>query len=325
MRLPRRQFLYGFGGAAAIAALPRAAAALDYPTRPVHIVVAFPPGGVADVAARLVGQWLSNRFGQSFVIENKPGASGNIAADFVAHAPPDGYTLLMTGSNYAINATLFDKLGFDPLRDMSPVAGVLRTWGVMVINPSGPALTVPDFIAYGKANPGKISVATAGKGSTLHMYGALFMLMTGTNLVDVPYRGATPALVDLIAGRVQVMFDNVPTSLTHIRSGELRALAVTAPARLEVLPEVPPLSDFIPGYDASSWGGIIAPGKTSAATVGKLNAAVNAGLVDPSIKRRFAELALVPMPMQPDEFGKLIAEDMEKWGKVIRTAHIKPD
>ncbi len=323
MRLPRRQFLHLLSGAAALPALLRAATALDYPTRPVHLVVAFPPGGVADVAARLMGQWLSNRLGQPFIVENKPGASGNIAAEFVVHAPPDGYTILMTGSNYAINATLFANLNFDPLRDIAPVSGILRTWGVMVVNPSDPARTVPDFIAHAKANPGSVSMATAGKGSTLHMYGALFMLMTGTNLVDVPYRGAPPALADLIAGRVQVMFDNVPTSLKHITSGELRALAVTAPTRLDSLPDVPPLSNFVPGYEASSWGGMIAPRSTPTETIGKLNAAINAGLADPAIKARFAELSLVPMPIQPNEFGKFIADETEKWGKVTRTAHIK--
>lgn len=323
MRLPRRKFLHLLGGAAALPALPRAAAARDYPTRPVHIVVAFPPGGVADVAARLMGQTLSNRLGQPFIIENKPGASGNIAAEFVVHASPDGYTILMTGSNYAINATLFDKLNFDSLHDVAPVSGILRTWGVMVVNASDPVRTVPDFIAHAKANPGKVSMATAGKGSTLHMYGALFMLMTGVNLIDVPYRGAPPALADLMAGRVQVMFDNVPTSLKYIRSGALRALAVTAPTRLEALPDVPPLSDFVPGYEASSWGGMIAPSGTPAETISKLNTAIKAGLSDPAIKARFAELSLVPMLMQPDEFRKFITDDIEKWRKVIQAAHIK--
>jgi tripartite-type tricarboxylate transporter receptor subunit TctC len=323
MRLPRREFLQFLAGSAALPALACAAAGFDYPARPVRIVVAFPPGGVADIAARLIGQWLSDDLGQPFIIENKPGASGNIAAEFVVHASPDGYTILMTGSNYAINATLFDNLNFDSLHDVAPVSGILRTWGVMVVNALDPLRTVPDFIAHAKANPGKVSMATAGKGSTLHMYGALFMLMTGTNLVDVPYRGAPPALADLIAGRVQVMFDNVPTSLKHIRSGELRALAVTAPTRLDSLPDVPPLSDFVPGYEANSWGGIIAPRKTPAETIGKLSAAINAGLTDPAIKARFAALSLIPMPMQPNEFEKFIADDIEKWRKVIQIARIK--
>lgn len=323
MEISRRTLLHLAAGGTALSTALERARAEDYPTRPVHIVVAFPAGGVADVAARVIGQWLSSRLGQPFIVENKPGASGNVAAELVVRAPPDGYTILMTGSNYAINATLFDNLTFNPVRDVEPVAGILRTWGVMVVNPASPAPTVPDFIAYAKSHPGKVIMATAGKGSTLHMYGALFMQMAGIDLVDAPYRGAPVALTDLIAGRVQVMFDNVPTSLKHIRNGELRALAVTAPTRLDALPAVPPLSDFVPGYEASSWGGLIAPRGTPAAIIGKLNGAVNAGLADLAIKARFAELSLVPMPMQPDAFGHFIADETERWGKVIRTAHIK--
>ena len=322
MIVPRRRFLHLAAGVAALPALPRVAFALDYPTRPVHVIVGFPGGSISDVQARLIGQWLSDRLGQPFIIENKPGASGNIATEFVVRAPPDGYTLLLIGSNHAVNASLFGKLSFDSIRDIAPVAGIMHTWGVMEVNPSVPARTAAEFIAYAKANPGKITMATAGKGSILNMYGALFMLMTGIDLVDVTYRGAPPALIDVIAGRAQLMFDNVATSLEQIRAGKVRPLAVTATKRLDVLPDVPPLSDFVPGYEAGLWQGLAAPKGTPAEIVDKLNATVNAGLADPAIKARLTQYSLVPMPMTPADFGKLIADEAEKWGKVIREAHI---
>jgi len=325
MKLPRRRFLHLAAGAAALPALPRTAAALDYPTRPVRIVVGFPGGSISDVLARLMGKWLSDRLGQPFVIENKPGASGNIASELVIRSAPDGYTLLLVGSNHAINATLFGNLKFDFVHDIAPIAGTMRTWGVMEVNPSVPVRTVAEFISYAKANPGKVTMATAGKGSILHMYGALFMMLAGVSMVDIPYRGAPPALLDLMAGRTQVMFDNVATSLEYIRAGKVRALGVTATKRLDVLPDVPPISDVVPGYEASLWQGLVAPKNTPVEIVDKLNAEINAGLADPQIKAWFAGHALVPMPLAPAAFGTLIADETEKWGKVIRAAHITAD
>lgn len=325
MNLLRRDFLQLAGAAAAVPALPRLAAALDYPSRPVRIVVGFPPGSTSDLVARLMGHWLSERLGQPFVIENRPGASGNIATEAVARAAPDGDMLLLIGSNHAINSTLFDKLNFNFVRDLTPVASIMHTSGVMEVNPSFPAKTAPEFIAYAKANPGKVTIATAGKGSILNMYGALFMLMTGIDMVQLPYRGAPPAIIDLIGGRVDVLFDNVPSSIAQIRGGKLRPLAVTSKARLDVMPNVPPLSEFVPGYEATLWQGIGAPKNTPAEIIDKLNREIGAGLTDPTIKERLRELGVSPMVMTATEFTKLIADDTEKWGNVIRAANIKPD
>ena len=286
MKLPRRKFLHLAAGAAALPALPRVASALDYPTRPVHLLVGFAAGGPLDTSARLIGQWLSERLGQPFVIENRPGAGSNLATEIVARAPPDGYTLLEASAANAWNAVLYDNLSFNFIRDIALVAGVRRAAGVMEVNPSVPVRTVPEFIAYAKANPGKINMATGGAGSAPHLYGELFKMMAGVDLVTVNYRGSAPALPDLIAGQVQVMFDVVISSIGHIRAGKLRPLGVTTTARLDVLPDVPPISDCLPGYDASSWDGIGAPANTPPEIVGILNKQVNAALADPTFKAR---------------------------------------
>jgi tripartite-type tricarboxylate transporter receptor subunit TctC len=325
MKLPRRKFLHLAAGAAALPALPRVASALDYPTRPVHLLVGFAAGGPLDTSARLIGQWLSERLGQPFVIENRPGAGSNLATEIVARAPPDGYTLLEASAANAWNAALYDNLSFNFIRDIALVAGVRRAAGVMEINPSVPVRTVPEFIAYAKANPGKINMATGGAGSAPHLYGELFKMMAGVDLVTVNYRGSAPALPDLIAGQVQVMFDVVISSIGHIRAGKLRPLGVTTTARLDVLPDVPPISDFLPGYDASSWDGIGAPANTAPEIVGILNKQVNAALADPTFKARLADLGAEPFAGSPAEFGKFIVDYTEKWGKVIRAAGIKAE
>ncbi len=326
MKLPhRRRFLHLAACAAALPAVSRIAWAQTYPARPVRIVVGFPAGSTSDVIARLIGQWLSERLGQSFVIDNRPGASGNIATEAVARAPSDGYTLLLVGSNHAINATLYQNLNFNFIRDFAAVAIVMRIPGVMEVNPSVPAKTVPEFIAYAKDNLGKINMASAGNGTVVHLAGELFKMRAGIEMISVPYRGSPPALTDLIGGQVQVMFDNVPTSLEHIRAGKLRALAVTAPTKLEILPNVPPLSDFVPGYETSLWQGIGAPRNTPAEIIDRLNREINAGLADPKIKARLVDLGGVLLAGSPADFSKLIAEDTEKWGKVIRAANIKPE
>jgi tripartite-type tricarboxylate transporter receptor subunit TctC len=298
--------------------LPRVASALDYPTRPVHLLVGFAAGGPLDTSARLIGQWLSERLGQPFVIENRPGAGSNLATEIVARAPPDGYTLLEASAANAWNAALYDNLSFNFIRDIVLVAGVRRAAGVMEVNPSVPVRTVPEFIAYAKANPGKINMATGGAGSAPHLYGELFKIMAGVDLVTVNYRGSAPALPDLIAGQVQVMFDVVISSIGHIRAGKLRPLGVTTTARLEVLPDVPPISDFLPGYEASSWDGIGAPANTPPEIVGILNKQVNAALADPTFKARLADLGAEPFAGSPAEFGKFIVDYTEKWGKVDR-------
>jgi tripartite-type tricarboxylate transporter receptor subunit TctC len=325
MKLPRRKFLHLAAGAAVLPATSRITLAETYPGRPVHLIVGFAPAGATDISARLMGQALSERLGQQFIIENRPGAGSNIATEAVVRAPPDGYTLLLAGAPAAINATLYDNLNFNFIRDIAPVAGVMRSPNVMVVNPSLPAKTVPEFIAHAKANPGKINMGTAGNGTTLHIFGELFKMMAGVNLVPVVYRGGAPALIDLLAGQVQVIFDPLPEAIGYVKAGKLRALAVTSATRSAVLPDIPSVGEFVPGYEASAWFGVGAPKNTPAEIVYKLNSEINAGLADPKIKERLADLGGVPMPMTPAEFGKLIAEETEKWGKVIRTANIKPD
>jgi tripartite-type tricarboxylate transporter receptor subunit TctC len=323
MKLPRRRFLRLAAGAAALPAVSRFAWAQAYPTRPVHLVVGFAAGGGQDVLARLLGQWLSERLGQSFVVENRPGAGGNIGAEAVVRAAPDGYTLLVIGPPNAINATLYDKLNFDFIRDIAPVAGISRMPNVMEVNPSFPAKTVPEFIAYAKANPGKINMATGGNGTSNHVSGELFKMMTGINMVHVPYRGGGPALSDLISGQVQVMFDNLNSSIEHIRAGRLRPLAVTTMTRSEALPDVPTVNDFVPGYEASVMSGIGAPRNTPLEIIDRLNKEISAALADPKLKARLADLGSVPMPMTPADFGRLIAEETEKWAKVVKFSGAK--
>jgi tripartite-type tricarboxylate transporter receptor subunit TctC len=321
MKLCRRTFLYLAAGAASLSA----ARAQTYPTRPVRVIVGFPGGSASDTTARLIGQALSERFGQQFLVENRTGAASNIAAEAVVRAPPDGYTLLLLTSVNAINAMLYDNLGFDLIHDIAPVARLAQGPGVMEVNPIFPAKTVPEFIAYAKANPGKINMATAGSGSMLDVYGELFMMMAGVEMVRVPYRGAPPALADLIGGRVQVVFDTFAASIAFVRAGKLRALAVTTATRSAALPDVPPLGDFLPGYDASTWLGIGAPKNTPPDIIEKLNKEINAALVEPSMEARIANFGYTPFASSPADFGKFIAEETVKWGKVIRAASIKPD
>jgi tripartite-type tricarboxylate transporter receptor subunit TctC len=325
MKLPRRRFLRLAAGTASLPAVTRFAQAQTYPTRPVRVIVGFPAGGGSDITARLMGQWLSERLGQPFVVENRPGAATNIATEAVVRAPADGYALLLFGSSSAINATFYEKLPFDLIRDIAPVAGINRVPYVMVVSASVPAKSVPEFITYAKANPGKINMASSGNGSVQHVSGELFKMMTGVSMVHVPYRGAAPALTDLISGQVQVMFDAVSSLIDYIRSGKLRALAMTTAARSEALPDLPTVSDFVPGYETSSWSGIGAPKNTPTEIIDKLSQEINAALADPKIKARLADLGSVPMPMSPANFGKLIAESVEKWGNVLRAANIKPE
>jgi len=323
MKLPRRQFLQLAAGAVALPALPRLASANTYPSRPVQIIVGNAPGGGTDINARLMGQWLSERLGQPFVIVNHPGAGGNVGTETAVHAPPDGYTLLLTSLANATNATLYDKLNYNFIRDIAPIAGIIRVPNVMEVNPAVPANTVPEFIAYAKANPGKINMATAGNGSPPHVAGELFKMMAGVDMQHVPYRSGGAALTALLGGQVQVTFESTSASIQYIRAGTLRALAVTTSMRSEALPDVPTLSDYIPGYEAYSWYGIGAPKDTPADIIDRLNKEINAGLVDPKIKARFADLGGMTLSGSPADFGKLIAEETEKWGKVIRTANIK--
>ncbi len=325
MKLPRRRFLYLAAGAAALPAVSRFAWAQSYPMRPVRLIIGYPPGGSADITARLIGQWLSERLGQPVVVESRPGAGTNIATEAVVHAPPDGYTLLLVAPANAINASLFDKLNHNFIRDIAPVAGIIRFPNVMVVNPSVPAKTVPEFIAYAKANPGKLNMASSGNGSTIHLSGELFKMMTGVNMVHVPYRGGALALTDLVGGQVQVMFDNVPTSAEFIRTGKLRGLAVTGATRSDVLPELPTVGDFVPGYEASAWYGIGVPKDTPAEIIDKLNKAVNAILADPKAKARFAELGASLLAGSPADFGKLVAEETEKWAKVVKFSGAKAE
>jgi tripartite-type tricarboxylate transporter receptor subunit TctC len=323
MTLRRRAFLHLAAGVAALPVMTRRARAQTYPARPVRIIVGFAAGTTADIVARLMGQWLSERLGQSFVIENRTGAASNLAAEAVVKAAPDGYTLLHATATNAVNATLYDNLGFSFTRDIVPIAGIDRTPDVMEINPSFPVRTVPEFIAYAKAHPGQINMATTGTGGGPHLYGALFKTMAGIDMVDVPYRG--DALPGLIGGQVQVMFAPLPQSIGYIRAGALRALAVTTATRLDVLPDVPPVSDFLPGYEASGFMGIGAPRGTPAAIVDTLNREINAGLADAMLRARFTDLGLTVLPGAPADFGRLIAAETQKWGKVIKSAGIKPD
>ena len=325
MRLQRRTFLRLALGAVALPGVSPAARAQTYPTRPVRLICGFPPGGPNDMLARLIAQWLSGRLDRPFIVENRPGAATNIATEAVVRAPPDGHTLLLVAQVNAINVTLYDRLNYDFVRDIAPIAGLMRVPSVMEVNLSVPAGTVPEFIAYAKANPGKLNMASAGNGTSSHVSGELFKMMAGVNMLHVPYRGAAAALTDLIAGRVQVYFDLMPNSIEHIRGGKVRALAITAATRSEALPDLPSVGDFAPGYEVSTWFGVGAPRGTPAEIVAKLNQEINAGLADPKIKARLADLGGTVLAGTPADFGKLIADETEKWAKVIRAANIKPD
>jgi tripartite-type tricarboxylate transporter receptor subunit TctC len=325
MKLPRRRFLHLAACAAALPALSHVARAQAYPSRPVRILVGYAPGGAQDIFARLIGQSLSERLGQPFVVENRPGAGGNIATEAAVKAPPDGYSLLLVSTPDAINVTLYDKLNFNFSRDIGAVAGVVRLPGVMVVNPSVPAKTVPEFLAYARDNPGKINMASAGKGSSGHISGELFKMMTGLNIVHVPYRGGAPALTDLLGGQVQLFFGVMASSVEYIKTGKLRALGVTTATRSEALPDVPAIGEFVPGYEASGWSGIGAPKNTPTEIVDKLNSAINAALADPKIKARLADLGGTVLTGSSAEFGKLIADETDKWAKVVKFAGIKPE
>jgi tripartite-type tricarboxylate transporter receptor subunit TctC len=325
MKFPRRRFLHLAAGAAALPALPRIAAAQSYPTRPVRIIVGFAAAGTTDIGARLIGQWLSERLGQPFIVENRPGAGSNLAAELVSRAPADGYTLLQLTVANAYNVTLYDNLNFDLFHDIAPVASISRGPAVMEVNPAVPAKTVPEFIAYAKANPGKINMATGGSGSSAHLYGELFKRMAGVDLTPVPYRGAGPALIDLIGGQVQVTFDPLASSLESIRAGKLRPLAVTTATRSEALPDIPTVGDFVPGYEASAWQGIGAPRNTAPEIIERLNQEVNAALADDKFRAKLADLGSTPLAGSPADFGRLVSEEAEKWGKVIKAAGIKPE
>jgi tripartite-type tricarboxylate transporter receptor subunit TctC len=325
MTLPRRQFLHLATGAVAFSAISRSVRAQTYPTRPVRIIVGFPAGGPTDIVARVMAQWLSERLGQEFIVENRPGAASNIGTEVALRAPPDGYTLLQVTSSNAVNATFYEKLNFSLMSDMAPVAGIIRVPFVMELNPSIPAKNVPEFIAHAKANPGKINMASGGIGTSTHIAGEFFKMLAGVNLVHVPYRGSAPALTDMIGGQVHVMFDILPSSLQHIRAGALRALAVTSATRSEVLPDLPTLGDFLPGYEATAWYGVAAPRSAPSEIVHKLNNEINAGLADPKIKARLADLGGAVTPGSPADFGKLVAEEIEKWGKVVKFSGAKPE
>jgi tripartite-type tricarboxylate transporter receptor subunit TctC len=325
MKLPRRAFLRLTAGAATLPAVSRAARAESYPSRLVRWIVGFAPGGGNDIVARLMGQWLSERLGQPVVIENRPGAATNIATETVVRAPPDGYTLLFVSTSSAINATLYEKLNFNFIRDIAPVAGIIRIPNVMVVNPSIPARSVPEFIAYAKSNAGKVNMASPGVGTSIHLSGELFKLMTAIDMVHVPYKGSGPALTDLLGGQVQVMFGTMPSLIEYIRAGRLRALAVTTATRSGELPDIPSVSEFVPGYEVSTWYGMSAPMGTPAEVIDKLNNEINAGLADPQLKARLSDLGGAALPGSPVNFGTLIADETEKWAKVIRFAGIKPE
>jgi tripartite-type tricarboxylate transporter receptor subunit TctC len=325
MKLPRRQFLLLAAGAAALPAMPIVARAQSYPARPVHIICPFAAGGPNDITARLIGQALSERLGQSFIIDNRTGAGANVGTEAVVRAPADGYTLLLASSANAVNATLYDKFSYDYVRDIAPVASILRVPNVMVVNPSVPATTLPEFIAYAKANPGKLNMATSGNGSTTHVSGELFKELAGVDLVAVAYRGGGPALIDLLAGQMQVMFEPTLAAIEYIRAGKLRALAVTTATRSELLPDIPTVGEFVPGYEASQWYGIGAPKDTPDEVLAKLNTEINAALADPKLQARFKDLGGVPTSMTPTEFGKFVADETVKWAKVIRAGNIKPE
>jgi len=325
MKLLRRKFLELAGGVVAAAAFPPFASADDYPARPVRIIAGFAAGGGVDITARLIGQWLADRLGQSFVVENRAGAGGNIGTEAVVNAAPDGYTLLLATVPNAVNASLYDKLNFNFIRGIAPVAGIVRVPMVILLHPSVPAKTVPEFISYAKANPGKINMASAGNGSAPHMAGELFKMMAGVDMVHVPYRGQGPALSDLLGGQVQVYFATAPGTTDYIATGKLRALAVTSASRAELLPELPTVADFVPGYETTQWYGIGAPANTPAEIIGKLNREINAAIADPGMKARLAAIGGEPLPGSPAEFGRLIAEETEKWAKVVRAAGIKAE
>jgi tripartite-type tricarboxylate transporter receptor subunit TctC len=325
MKLPRRKFLHLAAGAAALPAVSRLASAQTYPARPVRIIVPYAPGGTTDIVARLIGQSLSERLGQQFIIENRPGAGGNVGTEVVARAPPDGYSFLLVTTTNAVNATLYEKLNFNFIRDVATVAGLIRTPLVLEVHPAVPAKTVPELIAYAKGNPGKFSMASYGTGTASHVAGELFKMMAGINMVHVPYRGAAPMLTDLLGGQVQAAFDNLPGSIEYIRAGTIRPLAVTTATRSDVLPDIPTVGEFVPGYEASAWNGIGAPRNTPAEVIDRLNKEINAALADPKMKARLADLGALPMPMTPADFAKLISEETEKWGKVVQAANLKPD
>jgi tripartite-type tricarboxylate transporter receptor subunit TctC len=323
MKLPRRQFLHLAAGAGALPAVSRIARAQTYPSRPVRLIAGFPPGGVLDLFARLIGQWLSERLGQPFIVENRAGAGGNLAAEAVVKAPPDGYTLLQIGAHNAWNVALYDNLSFNFIRDIAPVASIYRGPGVLVVHPSFLAKSVPELIAHVKANPGKINLASGGVGSAQHVYGELFKMMTGVDMLHVPYRGGGPALTDLLAGQVPVMFDTLATSIEHIRATKLRALAVTSATRSEVLPDIPTVGDFVPGYEGTGWQGIGAPRNTPAEIIDKLNKEINPGLADPRMKARIADFGYTVFASSPPDFSTFIAAYTEKWAKVIKFSGAK--
>jgi len=323
MKLPRRNFLHLAAGAAALPFVPHVARAQAYPTRPVRLIVGFPAGGGADTLARMTAQWLSERLGQSFIVENRPGAGTNIATEAVVHAPADGHTLLLVGAPNATNATLFERLNFNFIRDIAPVAGIARIAFVLLVNPSLPAKTFLEFLAYAKANPAKVNMASSGGGTPSHIAGELFKIMAGVNMLHVPYRGDVPAITDLLGGQAEVYFGTLSGSIEYIRSGKLRALAVTTAARSEMLPDVPTVGEFVPGYEASTWSGVGAPKSTPPEIIDKLNVEINAALADPKMKARLADLGGTVLAGSPADFGKFIAEETEKWGKVIRAANIK--
>ena len=325
MKLLRRKFLHLVAGAAAVPGVASIAWAEVYPSRPVRIIVGAAPGGTYDIVARLIGQWLSERLGQPFIIENRPGAGGNVATEAAVKSPADGFTVLLCGIPNAISATLYDKLNYDFVRDIAPVATVSRAPNVMVIHPSVPANTVPEFIAYAKANPGKVNMASSGIGTSIHLSGELFKMMTGVNMQHVPNRGSAPMLTDLLAGQVQIAFDNLQPSVPHIKAGTLRALAVTTARRSEALPDLPTVAEFVPGYESSTWNGLCAPKKTPAEIVDRLNREINAGLADPKTKARLADAGASALSGSPADYGKLFADEIEKWGKVIRAGNIKAE
>jgi tripartite-type tricarboxylate transporter receptor subunit TctC len=325
MRVPRRQFLHLATGVAALPIVLRVANAQVYPPRPVHLIVGFPPGGPTDITARVIAQWLSERLGQQFVVENRPGAGSNVGTEAVVRAPPDGYSLLLVTTSNAISGTLYERLNFNFIRDIAPVAGISQYPIVMMINPSVPANTVSEFIAYAKANPAKINMGSGGTGSPFHVAGELFKMMAGVDMVDVPYRGSAPMLTGLLGGQVQVAFDSIQASIEHIRAGKLRALAVTTTRRSEALPDIPTMGEFVPGYQASGWNGIGVPRNTPAEIIEKLNREINAGLGDAKLKAQFAELGATVLLQTPAEFGKLVAQETDKWARVIKFAGIKPE
>jgi tripartite-type tricarboxylate transporter receptor subunit TctC len=325
MKLQRRQFLHLAAGATALPAVSRIARAQAYPTRPVRLIAGAPPGGGIDITARLIGQSLSERLAQPFVIENRPGAGTNIATEAVVRAPPDGYTLLLATTPNAVNATLYDKLNYNFIRDTAPVAGISRVPNIMVVPPAFPAKTIAEFIAYAKANPGKITMASGGNGVSDHVAGELFKMMTGVEMLHVPYRGAAPALTDLLAGQVQVQFASMTAAIQYVKAGNLRALAVTSALRSDLLPDIPPVREIVPGYEASTWYGIVAPKRTPAEIVERLNKETKTALADPKLKARFADLGAELLSITSAEFGQFIVEETEKWGKVVKFAAIKAD